>query len=492
MNRYRLFIMMLCLYCGARLASAAVLTLSDAEQKAATTGFEMRIEHFEERSKEWEKRNAIASYLPSLDYSFDYTQMDEEMVDRSNESFKQFESFADIGNLIFDMIPGLDSATRQKIYTDYADMMLAAAGGQAASGQSSGFESAMLYPTTFKHAITVTQPITNGGVEIIAIGIARDTKRAIELQIEAMRQEVIYNTRKAYFNALAAVEQTAMAYQDLSWTKQNLINAQTRQESGAIPMTDLLQWEAEVAQKESNVLLAEAAQRFALLSLFQAMGIQAHKADTAVRLEPLETFEQQYRSGVSLKEGSVDDNPQLQSIRLLTKVAGGSKRVAVSQFMPKLNTFWSYSWPYYLDEDKQLQRRDEQQGWAAGVTVSVPLFSGMRNSTNYKKSTYAYMKAQVEQQQVENQFEVNLKRIRLFHAAAHGSVEAAGKQRELMDKNLEIMQKRYDGGLVNQSQLLEVSLGARMAKIGYIQRLFECLLYEAEYNRAIGKLEVTE
>ena len=61
-----------------------------------------------------------------------------------------------------------------------------------------------------------------------------------------------------------------------------------------------------------------------------------------------------------------------------------------------------------------------------------------------------------------------------------------------MDRQLDIMQKRYDGGLVNQSQLLEVSLGAKLTRIGYIQKLIECLLYEAEYYKNVGKLEVTQ
>ena len=93
---------------------------------------------------------------------------------------------------------------------------------------------------------------------------------------------------------------------------------------------------------------------------------------------------------------------------------------------------------------------------------------------------------------MESQFKVNLERIKLFYKASYEAVTAAKKQQELMEKQLDIMQKRYDGGLVNQSQLLEVSLGEKMARIGYIHKLFECLLYEAEYLKNVGKLEVTQ
>ena len=96
----------------------------------------------------------------------------------------------------------------------------------------------------------------------------------------------------------------------------------------------------------------------------------------------------------------------------------------------------------------------------------------------------------MEQKQVRNALEVNLERIALFYKAAYEAVKAAHKQQELMDEQLAIMQKRYDGGLANQLQLLEVALGVERTRIGYTQKLLECLLLEAEYLKALGELEV--
>jgi hypothetical protein len=78
----------------------------------------------------------------------------------------------------------------------------------------------------------------------------------------------------------------------------------------------------------------------------------------------------------------------------------------------------------------------------------------------------------------------------MFYKAAYHGVSAAKIQRDLMDKQLQLMQQRYDGGLVNQSQLLEVAFGSRMARVGYIQKLLECLLLQSEYLKNTGKLEV--
>jgi outer membrane protein TolC len=101
------------------------------------------------------------------------------------------------------------------------------------------------------------------------------------------------------------------------------------------------------------------------------------------------------------------------------------------------------------------------------------------------------MKMIVDEQKVRNQLAVNLSRIGLFYAAAYENVSAARKLLALVEKQLAMMQDRYEAGLVNQSQLLEIELLGRQARIGYIMKLFECLLLDAEYQKTIGKLEVS-
>jgi len=426
---------------------AETLTLGDVERRAVTQAFEARAQHFEERSKAWAKRRAIAEYMPSVRYTTTYLRMYEKTVEEANRAFE---------SMFPPSVPMPRNPNR-------------------------------LYEDSFSHEISVNQPITNGGAEIISIRMAELGKKAAQLQQEAVKQEVIYSARKAYFDALAAAERTAVARQSLAWSKQNLERSRTRHEAGAVPYTDLLQWEAEVVQKESDLVAAEALERSALLALFQAMGYAPHEADTSIELLPLETFEQWYQKGPASMVGSVEGSPQLQAIRTLTKVAKELRNLALSGFLPKVNVFYAYSWQAW---DK-LKPQDYGKGWTAGVVLDIPLFAGTRNSANYRESQYNYLKGLVEERRVHNQFEVNLERIALMYGAAYQAVKAAHKQHELMDKQLAIMQKRYDGGQVNQSQLLEVALGVEQTRIGYIQKLLECLLLEAEQLRATGKLEVT-
>ncbi len=446
---------------GMHILHAKVLTLSEAENIAISTGFEARRKYYEEQVKEWEKREVLSGYLPKIDYNINFTRFDDSTVQNANIAFDMLENSP--------MLQGVD------------------------------FKSSKMYKNSLTNEISLSQPLYNGGIEISAIKIAYIMKKAFKLQQEESRQGDIFNTRKAYFDALAAIERTKVVKQSLGWTKQNLHNANTKYAAGSIPKTDLLQWEAEVLQKESEVLEAKAFEEFLIMSLLQAIGIPPAENSSLLSLQEFDLFENWYKKGLIDTDDSIASNYQLQSIKLYTQVAEVNKRIAIGAFLPKLNAFCTYSrdngWEHF-NLEKMFDKSDyiiqKPKNVTAGLTLTVPLFHGFKNSIGYKKSNYEYLKIMTEEKKVESQLRVNLKRIALFYKASYQGAKAAKKQQELMERQLDIMQKRYNGGLVNQSQLLEVSLGASQTRINYIQKLFECLLYEAEYLKTIGKLEVTQ
>jgi outer membrane protein TolC len=217
------------------------------------------------------------------------------------------------------------------------------------------------------------------------------------------------------------------------------------------------------------------------------MGQQHSEKDSiSLTLMPVEEFEAWYNRGPLPTDGTLANSPERKALESATQVSREMRGIARSQFLPKVNAFAQLS---FADSNAYAF---DYQGWTAGLSVNVPLFNGFRSTTNYQKVNNEYRKALLNEQEINNRLSINLHRIALFYQASYQGVGAARKQNQLMERQLTIMQQRYDSGLVNQSQLLEVELGARQTRIGYIQKLFECLLLQAEYQKTIGTLEVTQ
>lgn len=149
------------------MVSGGMLTLSEAEHKAVTCSYEMRAAYADEQAKEWEKLNATARCMPSVTYKGSFNRMDRDAMI----------------NYMGSQMPGMS-------------------GSFGSADQSSGFFPSKM--TTINHSITLSQPISNGGGEIFAIRMARETKKAIELQLRESELDAIYNTRKAYFDCIVA------------------------------------------------------------------------------------------------------------------------------------------------------------------------------------------------------------------------------------------------------------------------------------------------
>ncbi|MGD9200678.1 MAG: TolC family protein, partial [Chitinispirillia bacterium] len=361
---------------------AKVLTLEEAEHRAVTLGFEPRIKYLEQKAKEWEKKNVISNYLPKINYNLSYSRLDDSTIINAGKSSEIF------GEIVMDV--ELIKQVITTITDDPIKNILDPSGQQNSSSGGSANPNAV-YKNSLTHEFSFNQPISNGGVEIVAIRMAKLTKKAIDLQIESTRLETIYNTRKAYFDAISAIERKKVTKHDLSWNLNNLKKARTKHSTGNIPKTDVLQWEAEVAKKESEVIEAEATMKFMLLNLFNTMGMTDVNIDT-VQLQPFEVFEQWYKRGPIPTQCLVDSNFQYKMVQMYTKIAQENKNIALTSFLPKLNGFFTVSykqgWEKHL---KDMFDKDKfRPTWVAGLVLNIPLFSGFANPTNYQKSKYEY------------------------------------------------------------------------------------------------------
>ncbi len=465
-------------------SSGELLTLQTAESKATENSFTVQQKRYLELAKEWEKKATISGYLPQIQYSLTYLKMLKQNVDEANAAFSG----------IMDPFFGLF----YQLHTDSADTAILNSSLSQMGENANSPTPNTLFQHNLTHEISLNQPISNGGVEIMAIKIAKYTKKAIELEFESTKQNAIYNTRKAYFDAISAKARTEVAIEDLEWVKANLSVAQKMKEAGKIPITDVLQWQSDLSQRESALIEAKATEKFMVLNLLHSLGIE-DKASETITLESPEEFAKRFENGKTSLNGSVESSPDLMALKEYSKVAEQSKNIAISSFLPKLNAFATFSVNNKIDKAEYDGTMINQGDWytskpsiTAGAVLSVPIFTGLKNSRSLKKAKYELEQSKISEKEVESQLSINLERIKLFYDAAYAGAQSAQKQMDLMKKNLDIMQSRYDGGLVNQSQLREVALGYKQTRIGYIHKLFECLLLEAEFNKNTGKLEINK
>jgi outer membrane protein len=427
------------------LLSGAVLTLEDAQKSAMENGFDVRIDSLDNEARQWQKRNVVSGYLPQVNYNATVMRYDDLTVEQANGSSG--------------LLAGLGYPVD---------------------------ESLQMRKNGLSHEFAFSQPITNGGAEVVAIKMAKHTKLAQEEGYEANRTALLLQVNQRYFELIKANKQIDIATQDLGWAKRNLENAESRFTSGILPETDLLRWKREEIEKRAFLLQTEMLVDYQTAELRVALG-QDPTVETVIETEVFENFEVQFNE-ISMESGLVDSSSMLKSLDGYREISEYNRKLAVTSAMPRLNAFASYTKDQKWDGGDEFYTADGV--WAGGVALNVPLFSGFRTSTNYFEKKYDARKADVNFEKTKSVMQANLIRIKKQIEATRVGALSASEQFDLNIKNFEIMNDRYSAGQIAQIDLLEMNRAVAASRLDYISKLLETLYHVAEYNNAIGKLEV--
>ncbi|MBD3320661.1 MAG: hypothetical protein GF350_06160 [Chitinivibrionales bacterium] len=432
------------LFLAAANAFSEHIKLSDAEKMAAKKSFAILASQKDRQIGAWEKRKTIGGYLPNIAFSSSYSH-----TEADAEAF------------------GMD--------------------GFPQTGMSgTGFLPFM--ENSFSHQVRIDQPLSNGGAEIFAVRIANLSTQLLELHQEDARQAAILNVRRAYLNAVAAAEIITVEELALSWADKNLSEAITRSTIGTLPETDILRWEAEVLDRKARLKKAEADYVSSVLGLLYEAGYGPGQiGPDTVTLENIERLETLYERSPVDTVGPVQNSPGYKIAAKLTEIADERKNLAIAGFIPRLNAFYSLAWP----QDSVLIPSGERY-WTAGLRLDIPLFAGFTTSSSYKIAGIEAEKSALDLARAARQISSLTGSNRAQYEASYDNVAAARKRKQVIEKTLSMMQKRYDGGMISQTELLEISIQVDQARAGYIQSLVMCLIHEAQYLKSIGKLEVTQ
>ncbi len=417
--------------------SAEKLTLGEVEKTAAANSFSVQSKIHEEKIKKWEKYNAYSGYMPSVDYKFNYLHMgmDEKILEMAN---------------------------------------------QYAMGPN------RMYKNSVSHEISITQPITNGGAEIFAIKIAEYVENAFKFDQQETMELSILNARKIYFDLMAVREMRKISEKNIEWIMKNLESTRVKLEAGGSIKIDLLRWNSELLKANDTLKMFKNNEKVLFYSLYHAMGKKVSATEFDRELMSLDEVVTLFENSRIDIEGSIDSSATIKGLREGIKISEGAKKLSFTQFMPKVNAFFTQSWPV-IDS---LKPNTEDDYWTAGISISVPIFSGFRNYTSYRKAKFEHIKALSDEIEVRNNLLIAKEQLKLEYDRLKATAVTAKKQIELAEIQLEALKQRYEAGGVKQSLLLETALLVDNAKYSYISALFETLKTEAEYHKITGNLEV--
>jgi outer membrane protein TolC len=362
--------------------------------------------------------------------------------------------------------------------------------------------------------IDFTQPLLRDFGPKVArreILVSRNNLDISRSQLETTLMNTVYLVQEAYWNLVYAIENLNVKKQSLQLARDLLAKNKKEVEVGTLAPLEVLNAEATVAQREADILQAEALIRRGEDVLKSLINPSAEGDIRALRLVPTDKPALK-PAAVSLDEAlaqALERRPDIAANRTTILNSRIDLGVARNQLLPKLDLNLSYWSPgisgdrlIYLNNDPFLgviigkekgsgsnAMRDATKflyrNWTVGLTLSVPLADVVG------RANYALARLELDQNlaRLKNQEQ----EIFLEVGDAVRSVETDAKRvdayriaRELAAKRLEAETKKLGVGLTTNYFVLQYQEELANARSMEIKALVDYSLSLARLERSVG------
>lgn len=311
--------------------------------------------------------------------------------------------------------------------------------------------------------------IYDGGRDIADLGAAKLAAEAAEARLAAVRDMLVFEVTRAYYETLKARRFVTTADAVVADRESSLALAENLRDEGAALETDAL--DAEVALAAARADRIQAASALAIAEAIFTSLVGAGERLTAA--EPAGGLHEQPDE----LPHALDYRRRPELIAARKRVEEAEKRVRAAQagWLPRLSAFGGY----YLDSG---DFDDFVDSWAAGASIELDLFDGLRTKGAVERARAEYSTAQAELHRTELQMELDWRRALQGVQESTARLSATAKAERQAERSLAITRERYRGGLALFSRVLSAETALADAR----QRRTSAVL---DYRVALAALE---
>lgn len=346
------------------------------------------------------------------------------------------------------------------------------------------------------------------GEAIVGINSAELFKAAQAENMRATSQQIVTQTRIAYYNALIAEQQVRLQQATVQRLRENLEENRARQRAGLLDQYDVLQVEVQLSNQEPQLTQARYAVLQAYRELKLVMGLPLEMDITVEgNLGEYDILDKQ--AGVQANQNikKVDQitpyvyEKEKKLIDIATGLRGDirvlekqnelkEREIAAikSRFLPSLSANYNLNWaasqpgsPVFFGT-KDTRARSQ----TVMVTLSVPLFQGFERSADLNI-------ARIEKKDLEEQRKFAIRSAKNEIQSAKESLNQAIETYAAREKALEQAREGYrraksllENGIGSQLDVTNAEFQLREAELNYAQMVYNYLVAKAQYDQAIG------
>lgn len=357
------------------------------------------------------------------------------------------------------------------------------------------------------------------------LGVQGHIQRGREHEFEAARLDVALGAALAYLNVLSARAIERIEKENLKLTRENLERARVRSAVGSAGPAEVFRWEAEMAQRRSDAIRANARRNISEVALnrvihhpleepFLPEEADMEDPDLLLRLAPPSVYADNRENFRLLRKFMVEEALAISpDLKLIEAAMAAQERALKSQ-----------GWRYYLPtvalqgsvegifEEKGagsdggfdfsaipiefaalaglFPEAPDNTNWQIALTASVPLFRGGGHFAERIRTSEELKKLKLERAALVETIELQVRSALHQTGASYASIELTREAADAAKKTLEVVRDAYSRGVVSILDLLDAQKTALVTEQAAAIAIYEFLADYMRVQRAVGRFDV--
>lgn len=347
-------------------------------------------------------------------------------------------------------------------------------------------------------SISTNVSVFNGFRNIANLRQSQFNRESQELDLERLRETIIFNTASRYLQVVLDRELLKIAESTLEASESQLAQVEAQVEVGSRPTVDLFNQEATVANDELAVIQRENDLEASIASLIRIMQdptittIEVSVPDTdelallPVDLNLNEMIEAalESRSDFMAQQKDIESNKQ-------------DRRIARADLLPSISMNASIGSSYFDQSTDPItggnvpfsdQFFDQRITRGIGVSVSIPIFNRWNTRTSMQAADVQVRNSELELENIRFQISEEVRQAYNDYIAISKELESTEKALVAAERAFETEQQRYEVGSTTLIELNQANANYVQAQSNRVQTVYNFVFQEQLLDYYIGRL----
>lgn len=303
-------------------------------------------------------------------------------------------------------------------------------------------------------------------------------------QAKQSRQDLINQVEQAYYSALLAADSYEVYKENYINAEDNYKQIKSKYESGLAAEYDMIRAEVQMQNALPNVYDSQNALTLALWQLKAVMGVDLK---TNIRcIGGLMDYQTAMNEVVMASDSvNLDNNSALKQLDIQEEILSKTYQAKLAAFYPTLSASASYSWIAMANSEKFKDYKWNPYS-VAGVTLSIPLFSGGKRYFDVKQSRVDQNKLALERENTVRGLMVEVKQDLNSMETAVKQYGAANSTVSGAQTGYNIAKKKYEVGHGTLLEMNDAQLALLQAKLNVNNAIYQFLVSKSKLDLTLG------